>query len=93
LKDHFGERPLTLRPSFVDQLKGKSRRRRKDLVRMAKAQTAPCAIRNDLLPRLELALVPRDILKLPAREVRKLQLAHVQQIAMRLPRSASARRS
>jgi DNA modification methylase len=81
LKDHFGERPLTLRPSFVDQLKGKSRRRRKDLVRMAKAQTAPCAIRNDLLPRLELALVPLDILKLPASEVCKLQLAHVQQIA------------
>jgi DNA modification methylase len=81
VKDHFGEMPATLRPSFVDQLKGKSRRRRKDLVRMAKAQAAPCGLRNDLLPRLELALVPPERLKMPAREVRKLHPAHVREVA------------
>jgi DNA modification methylase len=65
----------------MDQLKGKSRRRRKDLARMAEAQAAPCALRNDLLPRLELALVPLERLKMPARELRRLHPAHVRQVA------------
>jgi hypothetical protein len=81
VKDHFGVTPLALRSSFMDQLKGKSRRRRKDLARMAKAQAAPYALRNDLSPRLELALVPLESLKMPAREVRKLHPAHVRQVA------------
>jgi DNA modification methylase len=81
VKDPFAVTPLTLRPSFIDQLKGKSRRRRRDLARMAKAQVAPCALRNDLSPRLELALVPLERLKMPARELRRLHPAHVRQIA------------
>jgi DNA modification methylase len=81
VKDHFGVRPLALRPSLVDQLKGKSRRRRKDLARMAKTEASPRALRNDLLPRLELALMPLERLKMPAREVRKLHPAHVRQVA------------
>jgi hypothetical protein len=52
----------------VDQLKGKNRRRRKDLARMTKAEASPRALRNDLLPRLELAHVPLERLKMPARE-------------------------
>ena len=81
MKDHFGVTPLTHGPSFADQLKGKSRRRRKDLARMAKAQGEPRALRNDLLPRLELALVPLERLKMPARQVRKLHPAHMRQVA------------
>jgi len=48
---------------------------------MAKAQPAQSALRNDLLPRLELALVPLEHLKMPAREVRKLHPAHVREVA------------
>lgn len=81
VKDHFGVTPLALRPSFMGQLKGKSRRRRKDLARMAKTEASPRALRNDLLPRLELALVPLERLKMPAPEVRKLHPAHVSQVA------------
>jgi ParB-like nuclease family protein len=81
VKDHSGLTQLPLRPYFTDQLKGKSRRRRKDLARMVKAEPSPRALRNDLLPQLELAHVPLEHLKLPAREVRKLHPAHVRQVA------------
>ena len=81
MKDNSGPAQLPLKPFFVDQLKAKSRRRRKDLVRMSKAEASPRALRNDLLPRLELAHMPLDYLKAPAREVRKLHPAHVRQIA------------
>jgi hypothetical protein len=63
VKDHSGVTPLALRPSFTDQLKAKSRRRRNHLTRMAKAETSPCTLRNDLLPRLELVHVPLEHLK------------------------------
>jgi hypothetical protein len=48
---------------------------------MAKAEASPRVLRNDLLPRLELAHVPLERLKMPAREVRKLHPAHVRQVA------------
>src|SRR5579872_5480556 len=73
--------PTPLRSSFLDQLKGKSRRRRKDLGRMAKAEPSPRTSRNDLLPRLKLAHVPLERLQISSREVRKLHPAHVRQIA------------
>jgi DNA modification methylase len=73
--------PLAPIPSFVEQLKGKSRRRRQDLAGLAEVEVARRPRRNDLLPRLELALVSLNLLKTPAREVRKLQPAHVQQVA------------
>ena len=47
---------------------------------MAKAEGSPRALRNDLLPRLELAHVPLECLKMPARELRKLHPAHVRQV-------------
>jgi DNA methylase/ParB-like nuclease domain len=73
--------PLAPIPSFVEQLKGKSRRRRQDLAGLAEVEAARRPRRNDLLPRRELAHVSLDLLKTSAREVRKLQPAHVQQVA------------
>jgi hypothetical protein len=81
VKAHPRSSPLSPTPSFVEHLKRKSRRRRRDLADLAEAEAAQRMLRNDLLPRLELANVPLDMLKMPAREVRKLQPAHVQQIA------------
>jgi hypothetical protein len=80
VKAHPRSAPLSPTPSFVEHLKRKSRRRRRDLADLAEAEAARRTLRNDLLPRLELANVPLDMLKMPAREVRKLQPAHVQQI-------------
>ena len=81
MNDHSGLSPLPSRPSFTDQLKGKTRRRRSDLARVAKAEASPHVLRNDFLPRLELAHVPLERLRMPAREVRKLHPAHVRQVA------------
>jgi hypothetical protein len=81
LKGHPRSAPSAPIPSFVEHLKGKSRRRRQDLAGLAEAEAARRPRRNDLLPRLELAQVPLDMLKMPAREVRKLQAAHVRQVA------------
>jgi DNA modification methylase len=81
LKAHQRSAPVSPTPSFVEQLKGKSRRRRQDLAGLAEVEAVRRLRRNDLLPRLELALVPLDTLKLPAREVRKLQPAHVREVA------------
>ena len=81
MKGHPRSAPLAPNPSFVEHLKGKSRRRRQDLAGLAEAEAAWLPRRNDLLPRLELAHVPLDMLKMPAHEVRKLQPAHVRQVA------------
>jgi hypothetical protein len=81
VKGHPRSAPLAPIPSFVEHLKGKNRRRRQDLAGLAEVEAARRPRRNDLLPRLELAHVPLDMLKMPAREVRKLQAAHVQQVA------------
>jgi DNA modification methylase len=80
LKAHQRSAPVSPTPSFVEQLKGKSRRRRQDLAGLAEVEAVRRLRRNDLLPRLELALVPLDTLKLPAREVRKLNAAHVREV-------------
>jgi hypothetical protein len=81
LKAHQRSARVSSTSSFVEHLKGKSRRRRRDLAGLAEAEAARRPRRNDLLPRLELALVPLDALKLPAREVRKLNAAHVREVA------------
>jgi hypothetical protein len=81
LKAHQRSAPVSPTPSFVEQLKGKSRRRHQDLAGLAEVEAVRRLRRNDLLPRLELALVPLDALKLPAREVRKLNAAHVREVA------------
>jgi hypothetical protein len=73
--------PMATRPSLTDQLKGKSRRRRDDLDRMAYAVPSPLARRNDLLPRLNLAHIPVGRLRMSAREVRKFDPAHVREVA------------
>ncbi len=46
---------MTTKPSFTNQLRGKSRRRRDELDRMAKAAATPRPLRNDLLPLLALS--------------------------------------
>jgi hypothetical protein len=79
VKAHPRLAPLSPTSSFVEHLKGKSRRRRQDMAGLAEAEAARRPRRNDLLPRLELAHVPLDMLKMPASEVRKLQPAHVRQ--------------
>jgi ParB-like nuclease domain len=81
VKAHPRLAPLSPTSSFVEHLKGKSRRRRQDMAGLAEAEAARRPRRNDLLPRLELAHVPLDMLKMPASEVRKLQPAHVRQVA------------
>ena len=73
--------PLAKSRSLTDQLRGKSRRRRDDLGRMAKAVATPRALRNDLLPSLNLAHIPLDQLRMQAREVRRLDPAHVREVA------------
>jgi hypothetical protein len=52
--------PLATERSLKRQLSGKSRRRRADLERLAAAAGAPRALRNDVLPPLEIAYVPLD---------------------------------
>jgi DNA modification methylase len=64
---------------FTDNLGGKSRRRRKTLKRLAAANPRPP--RNDVLPKLELALRPISQLFLPDRNVRALSEAHVREVA------------
>jgi hypothetical protein len=81
VKAHQCSAPVSPTPSFVEQLKGKSRRRRQDLAGLAETEATRRPRRNDLLPRLELAYVPLDVLKMPAREVRKLNSTHVRQVA------------
>jgi hypothetical protein len=70
-----GGRPLT------EQLKGKGRRRREGLKRLAASSTPVRAPRNDLLPRLDLVYVLLEDLRTPAREVRKLDPADVREVA------------
>jgi DNA modification methylase len=48
---------------------------------MAQAAGAPRALRNDLLPPLDLAYIPLENLRMPAREIRKLDPAHVREVA------------
>ena len=61
-------------------LRRKSRRRRDQQERLAKASTARPR-RNDILPRLELSYIPIADLRPSPRKVRKLDPAHVREVA------------
>jgi DNA modification methylase len=67
--------------SLTGGLKAKSRRRRVGLGRLAASSSPACGQRNDLLPPLDLALMPLEDLRMPAREVRKLDPAHIREVA------------
>jgi hypothetical protein len=73
--------PLAIERSFKEKLKGKSRRRREDLARLAAPAAAPRPLRNDVLPHLEIVYVPLDDLHSPARKVRARDPAHVREVA------------
>jgi DNA modification methylase len=73
--------PLAIERSFKQQLKGKSRRRREDLARLAAPAATPRALRNDLLPQLEIVYVLLGELRSPARNVRKIDPVHVRDVA------------
>ena len=66
---------------FSENLKGRSRTRREQVVRLSAPGMAAPAIRNDLLPRLEVVDRPLQELVVPARNVRALDPAHVREIA------------
>src|SRR3984957_10126473 len=67
--------------ALTEQLKGKGRRRRESLKRLAASSSPALAPRNDLLPPLDLVYVLLEDLRTPAREVRKLDPAHVREVA------------
>src|SRR3984957_16274975 len=67
--------------ALTEQLKGKGRRRRESLKRLAASSSPALAPRNDLLPPLDLVYVLLEDLRMPAREVRKLDPAHVREVA------------
>jgi ParB-like nuclease domain len=66
--------------TFTDQLREKSRLRRGQQERLAKAKTMRPQ-RNDILPRLELSDIWIDDLRPLPRKVRKLDPAHVREVA------------
>ena len=72
---------LEIERSFKEQLKGKSRRRREDLTRLAAPAAAPRAFRNDVLSHLEIVYVPLGELRSLARNVRKIDPAHAREVA------------
>jgi DNA modification methylase len=63
--------------SLTEQLRVKSRRRRRELVQIA----IPDPSRNDLSPSLELTYLPLRELSPPTRSVRKIDPAHVRDVA------------
>jgi DNA modification methylase len=73
--------PLAIERSLKENLKGKSQRRREDLTRLAAPAAAARALRNDVLPHLEIVHVPLGELRSPARNVRKIDPAHVREVA------------
>jgi hypothetical protein len=66
--------------AFTDQLRKKSRHRRDQQERLAKASAARPR-RNDILPRLELSDIRIADLRPSPRKVRKLDPAHVREVA------------
>ena len=66
---------------LTERLKGKSRRRREDISRLASAAAATCPRRNDIRPKIELVDIALDELQLPLRKVRNLDPAHVREVA------------
>src|SRR5664280_920709 len=73
--------PLTIERSFKEALKGKSRCRREDLARLAAPAATPRALRNDVLPQLEIAYLSPESLRSPSRKVRGCDPAHVREVA------------
>jgi hypothetical protein len=73
--------PFDAARSLTGSLKTKSRRRREDLKLLAASSPRVRATRNDLLPRLDLAYLLLEDLRMPVREVRKLDPAHVREVA------------
>jgi DNA modification methylase len=73
--------PLAIERSFKETLKGKSRRRREDLARLAAPAAAARPLRNDVLPQLEIVDLPLESLRSPSRKVRGGDPAHVREIA------------
>ncbi len=72
--------PSPLRPVFTEQLRQKSRLRRGQQERLAKASAARPR-RNDILPRLELTYILIADLRPSPRKVRKLDPAHIREVA------------
>ena len=72
--------PSPLRPVFTEQLRQKSRLRRGQQERLAKASAARPR-RNDILPRLELTYILIADLRPSARKLRKLDPAHIREVA------------
>ncbi len=72
---------LAIERSFKETLKGKSRRRREELARLAASGAAPRALRNDVLPPLEVVHLPLDALRSPARNVRTSDPVHLREVA------------
>ena len=79
MKDPYD--PMTTQPSFTNQLRGKSRRRRDELDRMAKAAATPRPLRNDLSPLLAISYVPLTKLRQKKRKLRRLDPVHVREVA------------
>ena len=69
-----------LRPVFTEHLRRKSRLRRDQQERLAKASAARSR-RNDILPRLQLSYIPIADLRPSARKLRKLEPAHIREVA------------
>ena len=68
------------RPVLTEKLRRKSRHRRDQQERLAKASIAHPG-RNDILPRLELSDIPIANLRPSPRKIRKLDPAHVREVA------------
>ncbi|CCB66634.1 DNA modification methylase [Hyphomicrobium sp. MC1] len=69
------------RSGVLDPLKAKSRQRRKQLAGLSASGAQAGAVRNDLLPKLQLVeRAPAEII-VPARNVRDLDSAHVRETA------------
>jgi ParB-like nuclease domain len=73
--------PLAGSRSLVERLKSKSRNRREDAVQQAAPGAAPRALRNDVLPQLQIDYLPLEELRPASRKLRKLDPAHVRNVA------------
>jgi hypothetical protein len=80
MSDRRQENIEVLRP-LSDKLRTKGRSRREGFRRLAGTSLASRAMRNDILPPLELVYIPLDQLRPARKRVRKLDPAHVREIA------------
>jgi hypothetical protein len=72
---------MTTKLSFTNELRVKSRRRRDELDRVAKAAATAWRLRNDPLPLLAISYVQLTTLRQAKRKLRRLGPAHVREIA------------